>query len=165
MDLGATLCTRTKPVCTECPVRGSCKAFKNETVELFPGRRPKLKITKKSFHMLILTDSAGNILLERRPPVGIWGGLWSLPADDDGNPIRQRLGLDQHKIQTLPDLQHQLTHINMTIHPLIAHAEPSSRGVECRSNQRWFGRNEWQALGLPKPVRQLLEIYLENSEA
>ena len=164
MDLGATLCTRTKPVCTRCPVKDSCKAFKNGTVDLFPARRPKLKITKKSFHMLILTDDDGSVLLERRPPVGIWGGLWSLPADDDVQPVQQRMGLDKNGLKTLPELEHQLTHIKMTIQPLIAHTEVSSRGVECSANQRWFGRHEWQALGLPKPVRQLLETHLENSE-
>ena len=164
MDLGATLCTRTKPVCTRCPVRGSCKAFKSGTVDLFPFRRPKLKITEKSFHMLILTDKDGSILLERRPPVGIWGGLWSLPADDDVQPVQQRLGLEKSSIKALPAFQHQLTHIKMTIHPLIALTQASSRGVECRADQRWFGRHEWRTLGLPKPVRQLLETHLENSE-
>ena len=163
MDLGATLCTRTKPVCTRCPVRDSCKAFKSGTIDLFPARRPALKVTKKSFHMLILTDNDGSILLERRPPVGIWGGLWSLPADDNGQSIQQRLGLDKRSLQTLPVLQHQLTHIKMTIYPLIAHTDTSLRGVEYRADQRWFGRHEWQTLGLPKPVRQLLETHLENS--
>jgi len=164
MDLGATLCTRTKPVCTQCPVRQSCKAFKSGTVDLFPARRPKLKISKKSFQMLILTDSEGNVLLERRPPAGIWGGLWSLPADDDVQPVQQRLGLATDSLRKLPELEHQLTHIKMTIQPLIAHIEVLTRGVECSGDQRWFGQHEWQALGLPKPVRQLLETHLENSE-
>ena len=71
--------------------------------------------------MLILTDRDGSVLLERRPPAGIWGGLWSLPADDDGQPVQQRLGLDKSSLKALPAFQHQLTHIKMTIHPLIAH--------------------------------------------
>ena len=133
-------------------------------MEQYPSTRPPLKITKKSFQMLILTDDNGSVLLERRPPAGIWGGLWSLPADDNGLPVQQRLGVDNNKLEALPSLQHQLTHIHMTIHPLIGHTEPATTGVECTADQRWFGQQEWPALGLPKPVRQLLETHLENSE-
>lgn len=157
MDLGATLCTRSKPACGQCPVNRSCKAFAAGSIDRFPAPRPALKISKKSFRMLILLDSEGNVLLERRPPVGIWGGLWSLPSDDDGQPILQRLGLTHHSLRSLATFQHQLTHIQMTIHPLIGHAEPVASGVECTLDQRWFGPDEWQALGLPRPVRYLLE--------
>jgi A/G-specific adenine glycosylase len=163
MDLGATLCTRAKPGCNQCPVSRSCKAHILNTVEHFPGKRPRLKITKKSIQMLILTDGNGKVLLERRPPAGIWGGLWSLPADDDGQPIQQRLGLNGRKLKSLPSLQHQLTHIHMTISPIIGHSELTARGVECTPDQRWFSQHEWPELGLPKPVRQLLETHLENA--
>ena len=162
MDLGATLCTRSRPSCDQCPVCHNCRAFKAGTVAHYPARRPRLKITKKSFQMLILINSNGSVLLERRPPTGIWGGLWSLPADDNGLPLQQRLGLKNNVLKSLPSLQHQLTHMNMTILPLIGHAEPASTSVECTADQRWFGQQQWQELGLPKPVRQLLETYLEN---
>ena len=162
MDLGATLCTRSRPSCAQCPVKNDCRALNADSVELFPSPRPRLKITKKSFHMLILVNGNGSVLLERRPPSGIWGGLWSLPADDNGDLIQQRLGLNNSKLRSLPSLQHQLTHIHMSIHPLIGHTEPVSRGVECTADQRWFTPQEWPELGLPKPVRQLLELHLEN---
>jgi len=163
MDLGATLCTRSKPTCNQCPIHGNCKAFKTNTVEQYPAPRPRLKISKKSFQMLILIDSNDRVLLERRPPAGIWGGLWSLPADDQGIPVQQRLGINSNKLRTLPAVQHQLTHMQMTIYPFIGHTEPASRGVECVPEQRWFGQQEWPTLGLPKPVRQLLEEHLESS--
>ena len=162
MDLGATLCTRLKPACKQCPVRITCKAFNTDTVQLYPAPRPRLKITNKSFHMLILINSSGNVLLERRPPAGIWGGLWSLPADDDGQPVLQRLGVDSTKLHKLPVVHHQLTHMHMTIQPLIGHTEPTATGVEYKLDQHWFGQQEWPTLGLPKPVRQLLEMHLEN---
>ena len=164
MDMGATLCTRTNPACGQCPVNRTCKAFGAGNVDDFPAPRPALKIKKKSFQMLILTDETGNVLLERRPPVGIWGGLWSLPADDEGSPIQQRPALKNLTLKPLAALQHQLTHIHMTIQPLIGHAEMLPCGVECTAEQRWFGRQEWPALGLPRPVRHLLETHLENSE-
>ena len=159
MDLGATLCTRSRPNCGQCPVQNGCKAFKTGSVELLPNPRPRLKIRKRSFHMVILTDGGGNVLLERRPPTGIWGGLWSLPADDIGPPIQERLGINGDKLRSLPSLQHHLTHIHMTIRPLIGRSELAPRGVECTTDQRWFGKQDWPPLGLPKPVRQLLETH------
>jgi len=164
MDLGATVCTRARPDCSHCPVAHDCKAFNADTVEQFPAPRPRLKITKTSFHMLILLDGKGNVLLERRPPSGIWGGLWSLPADDNGQAVQQRLGINKKDLRSLPSLRHQLTHIHMTINPLISNTEPVPTGVECAPDQRWFEPQEWPSLGLPKPVRQLLETYLENAE-
>lgn len=164
MDLGATLCTRSKPVCEECPISQNCKAYGAGTIDQFPSKRPALKVTKKSFQMLILLDTNGNVLLERRPPAGIWGGLWSLPADDDGQPVLQRLGLEGAPLKSLVALPHQLTHIQMTIQPLMGHTEMLSSGVECTTDQRWFSQQEWPALGLPGPVRHLLETYLENVE-
>jgi A/G-specific adenine glycosylase len=157
MDLGATLCTRSKPACSECPVQKNCKAFLHNTVALYPGKRPRLKVTQKSFQMLIIFNKDGNVLLERRPPTGIWGGLWSLPADDDGRLLEQRLGVEISELRSLPEIKHQLTHIQMHIQPLIGHAEPAARSVECSSDQRWFSQDDWPNLGLPKPVRQLLE--------
>ncbi len=162
MDIGATVCSRTKPACSQCPVNDDCQAFCTNSVQHFPTPRPALKIHKKSFHMLILTDHKGMVLLERRPPVGIWGGLWSLPADDNEQLLHQRLGINGDTLQSLPSLQHQLTHIHMTIMPSIGHTEPASTSVECTSDQRWFKAQQWPTLGLPKPVRQLLETYLES---
>ncbi len=163
MDLGATVCTRTRPDCDHCPVNLECEAFKTDKVENYPSSRPPIKISKKSFQMLIITNEEDKVLLERRPPAGIWGGLWSLPADDNGEPLQHRLALSLEEFQPLPDIHHQLTHMQMTIQPLIGRTEPKPTGVECGPEQRWFARHEWPDLGLPKPVRQLLELHLENA--
>lgn len=160
MDLGATLCTRSKPRCPHCPVKDDCKAYLQNRVEDFPASRPKIKITEKSFRMLILKDADGRVLLERRPPAGIWGGLWSLPADDNGEDLGERLGINDDSLMLLPDLHHQLTHIKMTITPLIGDTKQLAKGVECSTEQNWFGSTEWPNLGLPKPVRQLLEQHM-----
>lgn len=164
MDLGATLCTRSKPACTLCPVKNQCRAFKLDAVARFPARKPRTKITDMSFRMLILVNGAGQVLLERRPPSGIWGGLWSLPADDAGLTLTDKFGLEKHQLQPLPAVRHQLSHVQMDIRPVLAHSELPAKGVECAAEQRWFKSSEWPELGLPKPVRGLLETYLENSE-
>lgn len=163
MDLGATLCTRSKPACDNCPVNGDCKARLNNRVEEFPAPRPGIKISERSFHMLILQDGNGRILLERRPPTGIWGGLWSLPADDNSQALKHRLGVDSTDLNPLPSLQHKLTHMRMTILPLFGEVTRVPKGVECGAEQGWFGHTEWSALGLPKPVRQLLEQHMNFS--
>lgn len=162
MDLGATLCTRSNPNCEACPVNHDCKAYLGDRVGDFPASRPKIKIAEKSFHMLILKDRHGRVLLERRPQAGIWGGLWSLPADDNGQSLDQRLGIDSDELKPLPGLQHQLTHMRMTILPLLGEVTRLTKGVECSDEQSWFGHKEWPALGLPKPVRQLLEQHIKD---
>ena len=163
MDLGATLCTRSKPACDDCPINIDCQAHLDDSVQDFPASRPKIRITEKSFQMLILQDGEGRILLERRPPTGIWGGLWSLPADDNGEPLDQRLGVDSSVLKPLPNLQHQLTHMRMTILPLIGRVTPLVKGVECSNEQNWFEQQEWPTLGLPEPVRQLLNKYVTTA--
>jgi A/G-specific adenine glycosylase len=164
MDLGATLCMRSKPGCGQCPVAENCKAHKTGTVIDYPGKRPRSEKIKKSFQMLVLTDHKGRVLLERRPPAGIWGGLWCLPSDDDGRSLQERLNLDGASLTSLPCLRHQLSHLDMTITPLISDLEFAPTGVECAPEQRWFGNREWPGLGLPKPARQLLETYLESDK-
>ncbi len=160
MDLGATLCTRKNPVCDQCPVNSDCSSFRTGTVEQLPTPRPRLKITAHSFHVLILIDDQGRVLLERRPPTGIWGGLWSLPEHHNRQALEQRLGVEHDDMQSLPSLRHQLTHMKMTIHPHIGPAKPLATGVECNQDQRWFGPQDWSKIGLPKPIRQLLESHL-----
>ena len=80
MDLGATLCTRASPQCAQCPLQSDCEANVTDQVKQYPLPRPRKKLPVKAARLLILTDAAsGSILLEKRPPTGIWGGLWSLP--------------------------------------------------------------------------------------
>ena len=79
MDLGATLCTRSRPSCERCPLAGECEAYRLGETALYPGKKPKKEIPVKSTVMLHLSDANGHLLLQRRPPSGIWGGLWSLP--------------------------------------------------------------------------------------
>src|SRR5690554_7293762 len=82
MDLGAMVCTRSKPACESCPVNNGCQAYARNETKLYPGSKPKKEKPEKTTWMLILEDNEGRILLERRPPSGIWGGLWSLPELD-----------------------------------------------------------------------------------
>ncbi len=164
MDLGATVCKRSKPTCDRCPVKDDCGALLEGTVSAYPAPNPRTRISKKILNMIILTDEEERVLLERRPPTGIWGGLWTLPTDESLETVTQSLGLNADDLQTLPVMQHRLTHILMTIQASIAQKKPSADHVECNRDQQWFGQHEWPRLGLPKPVRDLLEAQLDKDQ-
>jgi A/G-specific adenine glycosylase len=161
MDLGATLCTRSKPRCADCPVNGDCRAFLNGTIDQFPAKRPKIKITEKRMHMLIMSKDDGRVLLEKRPPTGIWGGLWSLPEDEDKNVLAERFGLKARQFSRLPEMNHQLTHMRITIKPMVIYSEPKPNKIES-SEQAWFDTDQWSKAGLPKPVLTLLKQHQQE---
>ncbi len=85
MDLGATVCTRTKPRCTACPLRTTCHACRLGTPQDYPVRAASRKTPVKATRMLMIRDARGRVLLTRRPPAGLWGGLWGFPECADGN--------------------------------------------------------------------------------
>lgn len=156
MDLGALVCTRSSPSCEQCPVRFDCSALALGKVADLPSPKPPTRVSDKTIHMLILRDSQNRVLLERRPPSGIWGGLWSLPEGDSISDIEQRLGLTTSGLTILPAVEHRLSHMRMLIRPGIANAG-SATGVKCNNEQRWFAPADQATLGLPRPIGKLLE--------
>src|SRR4029077_10508870 len=84
MDLGAGVCTRKSPACSECPLRGTCKGYARGKVEAYPEPRPRKKRPVRSTSMLLLLHE-GEVLLEKRPPTGVWGGLWCFPEMQPGS--------------------------------------------------------------------------------
>ena len=83
MDLGATLCTRSKPRCDDCPMKTDCIAFADNRQTELPAKKPKKIIPEKNIVMLIAKDKAGDVFMQKRPPTGIWGGLWCFPQFDN----------------------------------------------------------------------------------
>jgi len=162
MDLGATLCTRSKPACQRCPVAADCHALRAGIVEQLPTPKPAAKVSDRTLHMLIVRDEAGRILLERRPPAGIWGGLWCLPDGEALADIEARLGIVALDPAVLPAFEHRLSHVRMSIRPLLTDAM-EARQVQCPATRGWFDRGQLPHLGLPKPVTELLNR-LHNGE-
>jgi A/G-specific adenine glycosylase len=156
MDLGALVCTRTKPSCDQCPVSVDCMALQQDQVEHFPSPRPPTRVTDKTFCFLILKDSENRVLLEKRPPSGIWGGLWSLPEGNSIENIEERLGLTTESLKALPQVEHRLSHMRMLIEPTLATVGSATR-VKCTAEQNWFAPADQSKLGLPKPVSDLLK--------
>jgi A/G-specific adenine glycosylase len=155
MDLGATLCTRSNPACGRCPVSHDCQALVADLVDQLPAARPSTKVSDKRLQMLILRDNEGRVLLERRPPAGIWGGLWCLPEGEELATIEARLGVAAVQTTALPVIEHRLSHLRMSIQPLLAD-ELQAQQVKCLVSHGWFDRAQLPRLGLPKPVNDLL---------
>jgi A/G-specific adenine glycosylase len=156
MDLGAMICTRSGPRCGECPLNADCEALATGRVSQLPSPKPATKVSDRTVHMLILRDPEGRILLEKRPPTGIWGGLWCLPEGDSLHSVATRLGFSTFEASELPPFEHRLSHVRMTIRPSIAGVSAAAQ-VQCSSGRDWFDRARQGALGLPKPVSDLLE--------
>jgi A/G-specific adenine glycosylase len=164
MDLGAMVCTRSQPRCSECPVRADCQALKLDAVARYPEPKPRTRVVERSLHMLILTAADGDVLLERRSPAGIWGGLWCLPEAESRQELARELGLGALDAEALAPLEHRLTHRLLKIQPWRLHAPPLARGVKCDETRRWFTADEWPQLGLPRPVLTLLERHLTGDK-
>ena len=161
MDLGAMVCVRSNPDCEHCPVRDDCQALALGRVEELPSPKPAVKVSDRTLHMLILRDESGRVLLEKRPPAGIWGGLWCLP-EISGADTQSSEGLDYVTERTLSPVEHRLSHVRMTIVPVLATAAGAGQ-VKCSPRQDWFDPALQGELGLPKPVADLLNR-LNNGE-
>jgi len=137
MDLGATLCTRSKPRCEDCPVATDCKALAAGTVDEFPGRKPKKdKPLKQTTMVLAVHDGA--LFLERRPPSGIWGGLWSLPEVGDVDDwCRGTFDHRSVRAEHWAPLRHSFSHYDLDIHPVVVRVDASSRKVADGDGVAW----------------------------
>lgn len=162
MDLGATLCTRSKPDCPNCPLQSHCQAFALGTPTAFPEKKPRKAIPQRQTHWLILKNEQGEVLLEQRPQQGIWGGLWSFPEIENAEAIEQicqqqfQLKVTEH--QALPSLQHVFTHFKLAIHPHLLQCKVS--GIADKAKGNWYKIEHTLALGLPAPVKSFLQSFL-----
>ncbi len=155
MDLGATLCTRGIPDCGRCPVRGSCVALRQARQHELPTPRVRKAVPERSTHMLWVLHQ-GDILLERRPSPGIWGGLLSLPEFDgeDVPAACRRLGVEPGQIELLPAFTHVFTHFRLTATPWRINAQ-AIRLQEDAAHE-WLPAQALRKAALPSPIRKLL---------
>jgi len=156
MDLGADLCSRRKPACALCPVQADCRGRIAGELDTLPGRKPKRAVPTVERFMLLWRDSDRRVLLERRPPAGIWGGLWSLPEAEGSLVLADRFGLDAGEFDFLPVLEHQLTHRRLLITPVTLCSADTLNRCEDRPEHQWADPETVAALGLPRPVQKIL---------
>ena len=157
MDLGATLCTRSKPQCPRCPVMDTCLALQNQQVHLLPTPKPRKVIPERHIKMLVLMRG-NEVMLEKRPSTGIWGGLWSLPelaVDLDTNTnVAIRYGTHMLADYCPPRLSHTFTHFKLHIEPLAIHLTNITHAAE--PGQIWLSVDDALGAAIPTPVRKIL---------
>ncbi len=167
MDLGATLCKRSRPACELCPVSYECKAYIENTVAQYPERKPSKKSPIKSTVMLIIQDSTGKILLTQRPPQGIWGGLWSFyEFEDVDQAITKSTSIGLVTAQnSWSEVNHVFSHFKLNITPLMVNVEVSvNHSVQENTAQQWVTLEDALKLGLAAPVKRLIEQVQQNNK-
>lgn len=161
MDLGATLCTRGAPACVLCPLQDDCVARREGLVEALPTPKPGKPLPARQSTVLLLRDAAGRALLQRRPPAGIWAALWSLPEHADREAARawfeRQVGDGFEQGQSLPAIAHAFTHYRLSLLPLAWDGVRLRAQVAEGQDLRWVDRSDLPALGIPAPIRSLLE--------
>jgi A/G-specific adenine glycosylase len=158
MDLGATLCTRTKPACLLCPVRTTCAAHAQGRVDELPGKPAKRVVPHRELQMLVLIAS-GEVLLEKRPPTGIWGGLWSLPeadvATDALSDAVKRFAVKGRAGSQLAVVEHGFTHYSLSIYP--TRINVSARAPQAMEpGHMWLNIEDALDAAIPAPVKRIL---------
>jgi A/G-specific adenine glycosylase len=161
MDLGATLCTRSRPACTVCPLATDCAASRAGTQALYPASRPKRARAQRSVAVLVVRDPSGRVLLERRPASGIWGGLYSLPElTAEESPLEwctRTLGAAVAGERELPTIEHAFTHFDLDLTPRLLELASQPTVVRDTDDWRWCEPRAELEVGVPAPVAVLLK--------
>jgi A/G-specific adenine glycosylase len=167
MDLGATLCTRSKPACAICPLTDVCQARAQGRQGEFPHSKPKKDMPEKATWMLML-QQGDSLLLYKRPQTGIWGGLWSLPEFPTPEALESRLTLDAGdagwELEPWLPFRHTFSHYHLDIHPVRVRLGKKRRPrIMEGADQVWYNRAQIQDLGLAAPVKKLIDQLLQES--
>lgn len=165
MDLGATVCTRARPLCALCPLASACRAHLAGTAAAFPEPRPVKTLPVKQRVWLLACSGDGEILLEKRPPAGIWGGLWSVPEFDTVEMAEawcreQGFGVSARELWATR--RHSFSHYHLDYTPLLLRVAPAARIGEA-GRFAWRKPAQLAELGLPAPVRSLLAKALPSN--
>ncbi len=158
MDLGATVCTRTRPRCEECPAGADCTARAEGNPARYPEPKPRRDLPVRRATLLIATDSERGVLLSRRPPTGVWGGLLSLPelADESADAWCGQRGLRLLKADKWPAFRHTFSHFHLEIAPIRLHVDHQARQIMEPAGCLWYKAALYNQLELPAPIKRLL---------
>jgi A/G-specific adenine glycosylase len=160
MDLGATLCTRVKPRCAQCPVAGDCAAFAAGLQDSLPAPRPKRMRAQRAVTALVIRDASGCVLLERRAEQGVWGGLYSFPELGADDHLEQwcgrRLGAGVAAVRALDPVEHAFTHFDLRLTPIEVDLFGGPSAVMDREHWLWYNAANPLPGGIPAPIGKLL---------
>ena len=168
MDMGATLCTRSSPACSRCPVADDCQGLASGKPTDFPGKKPKKTIPVRST-IMVIPKWQNSVLLYKRPASGIWGGLWGFYQIDELAQLNQQsaaLGLSDFSTRFLVPFRHTFSHFHLDIQPLLLdmHQPPTYQAVH-DDQQLWFDLAQPAALGLAAPTQLLLSQISQHASS
>jgi A/G-specific adenine glycosylase len=149
MDLGATVCTRAKPACERCPVAARCVARSEDRIHELPGRRARAPLPLRHATWYVFLHR-GQVLLERRPGAGLWGGLWTFPETRLPGAAKPR---------RLPPVEHGFTHFRLRAQPLLCAVRKATPRVQA-PGRMWIDVADASGAAVPAPVRALLKSLL-----
>lgn len=164
MDLGATVCTRSKPKCSLCPLSNKCYAYRKNMIAEFPGKKPKKILPVRQTTLLMICDDTKNILLEKRPPLGIWGGLWSFPELGE-NTLEEWCQQHHFAIATTKKwaaFRHTFSHYHLDITPFLVEIKMRPHKIMESDRFVWYNITQGDSRGLPAPINKLLESLCLN---
>ncbi len=159
MDLGAMICTRSKPKCDECPLQADCIAYAQGAQADYPGKKPKKALPEKSTYMMVAQFNS-QVYLEQRPSTGLWGGLYGfieVSSIEEGIEQLAKRGISVDETRTLEGFRHTFSHFHLDITPVVAvvNSAPSKRVAETAF--RWFSLNEPIEVGLAAPTTKIIQ--------
>lgn len=160
MDIGSTLCTRSKPDCSSCPVADDCEARLLGRTGKLPGKKPRKRLPLKKVVMPVVVNAGREVLLEKRPPAGIWGGLWSLPECPDRAALDHWLKMLMpvgHDLTEMDQIKHTFSHYQLLIHPFRIELKGEVASVADEGEKEWHSLDQIEKLALPAPVKRILQ--------
>ncbi len=167
MDLGATLCVRGKAQCERCPLTNFCLAFQQGNVKDYPVSKPKKTIPTRHTSLVVLKNAQDEILLIKRPPTGIWGGLWSLPECPTPDKLhswcKQELACSVKGNTALNTIEHTFSHFHLVMKPMQTQVEKQSLRAMEADQQLWYHPKKNASIGLPAPIQRFLESLYDTS--
>ncbi len=160
MDLGALVCTRKAPRCPACPLGTLCQALAEGDPEAFPQPRPRRTLPTRRIRLLLIRAPRGEILLQKRSPAGVWGGLWSLPECPSEQPplewCRDKLGVGRGRVAAHPVFRHTLSHFHMEIEPVEIELDGEPGRIMDGADQVWYNPDNPDPRGIAAPVARIL---------
>lgn len=166
MDLGATICTRAQPSCEICPFEKDCISHSQGNEKDYPTPKKRISLSSRETYFLIMRNSKDEIMLEKRPPQGIWGGLWSFPECPKNQNIVEwctknwRYRIDH--IQHGESFRHTFSHFHLEITPVYAKIDGNVPRIMDSDRILWYKLEDTQKLGLAAPVKRLLTQLYEK---
>lgn len=167
MDMGATVCTRSKPACHKCPLQKKCVAYANNLTAIIPAKKRGKKLPVRSTTFVIFTHD-NNVLLHKRPATGIWGGLYSFPeiAGEASEQMivdfcKKSFAIGAGKYQTLHSFRHTFTHYHLDIFPITIAIKTLPKKLKESTNHIWYDAKKPATIGLPRPVQMIMKRLLK----